>query len=260
LKYHPPTNWIRHYLPDDRYKVAGLWKVVSTQHDSYYHRANCPNMLRQPAGIVIGFNSGLDAREAGYLPDNTCAPDEPSVIYLGGSDVSGRVRTVGSVTVNATRKAVRITLADGSSTVTLPANWKRTKMPPIKFQNISVVGDILQPIKGGQSLTFSFTNIPNMPNMPTVLTAGTMNDTFAKLANSQSGTPQMRQVFQNAQATDVTIGGLQGVRLRNSGLSNVGIGQSGQQSIMLMNGGKFYGVAIPANGSGNAILQSFKPR
>src|SRR5690606_12189929 len=54
LKYHPPKNWLRHYLGDDRYKIAGkVWKVVSTQLDTYYHRPDCPNMLRQPAGIAI---------------------------------------------------------------------------------------------------------------------------------------------------------------------------------------------------------------
>lgn len=75
LKYHPPANWLQHYLPDDRYKIAGgVWKVVSTQYDTYYHRPDSPNMLSQPAGIVIGFASEAEAREAGYRSDGLYFP------------------------------------------------------------------------------------------------------------------------------------------------------------------------------------------
>ncbi len=77
LKNKPPQNWLRHYLGDDRYKISGgVWKVVSTQTDNRYHRANCVFMLRSSAAIVIGFASPTDAMEAGYKPDTICKPPQ----------------------------------------------------------------------------------------------------------------------------------------------------------------------------------------
>lgn len=74
LKKAPPPGWIRHYLPDDRYKVAGrVWKWVSTENDRYFHKPSCPHILKQPADGVIGFASADDAREAGYQSDPDCA-------------------------------------------------------------------------------------------------------------------------------------------------------------------------------------------
>jgi hypothetical protein len=78
LKHHPPPTWIRHYLGDDRYKIAGgIWKVVSTQSDRLYHRPDCPLMLRRDPGATIGFSSGQDARDSGYEADPYCSPDLP---------------------------------------------------------------------------------------------------------------------------------------------------------------------------------------
>ena len=48
LKYNPPRNWIRHYLGDDRYKIAGgVWKVVTTPNDKFYYPAYAAEMLRR---------------------------------------------------------------------------------------------------------------------------------------------------------------------------------------------------------------------
>ena len=70
LKYYPPGGYLSHYLPDDRYKIAGnVWKYVSTDLDTYYHVPSSPNMMRQPADRVIGFASAADAEEAGYSAD-----------------------------------------------------------------------------------------------------------------------------------------------------------------------------------------------
>jgi hypothetical protein len=72
LKKYPPPNYLSHYLPDDRYKIAGnVWKYVSTDLDTYYHVPSSPNMLRQPANRVIGFANARDAEEAGYVADPT---------------------------------------------------------------------------------------------------------------------------------------------------------------------------------------------
>ncbi|PQV65083.1 hypothetical protein B1R32_10290 [Abditibacterium utsteinense] len=69
LKKYPTSRWLAHYLPDDRYKIAGgVWKYVSTDLDTYYHRPESALMMNQPAGRVIGFSSAAEAEEAGYRP------------------------------------------------------------------------------------------------------------------------------------------------------------------------------------------------
>lgn len=81
-------NYIQHYLPADRYKVAGgTWKVVSTENDDLYHRATCPKMLRESAGIVLGFASAADAVEGGYGSCTTCLPQIPVVTYAAGAAI-----------------------------------------------------------------------------------------------------------------------------------------------------------------------------
>ncbi len=82
LKRYPAPSYLAHYLPDDRYKIAGgVWKYVSTDLDTYYHVPSSPNMLRQPASRVIGFATARDAEEAGYVAD-------PSDGTLGASSAS----------------------------------------------------------------------------------------------------------------------------------------------------------------------------
>ena len=72
LKNSPPPGYLSHYLPDDRYKIAGgVWKYVTTDLDTYYHIPSSPNMMRQPASAVIGFANSHDAEEAGYVADPT---------------------------------------------------------------------------------------------------------------------------------------------------------------------------------------------
>ncbi|RYG69106.1 hypothetical protein EON80_10415 [bacterium] len=86
LKKYPTSQWLAHYLPDDRYKIAGgVWKYVSTDLDTYYHRPNSPLMLRQSAGRVIGFASAAEAEEAGYKP----APGVDSGSFSMGGQSSG---------------------------------------------------------------------------------------------------------------------------------------------------------------------------
>lgn len=82
LKKYPTSAWLAHYLPDDRYKIAGgVWKYVSTDLDTYYHLPNSSLMISQPAGHVIGFSSVAEAEEAGYRPGPSVQPNMRS---LGG--------------------------------------------------------------------------------------------------------------------------------------------------------------------------------
>lgn len=137
LKYNPPANYLAHYLPDDRYKIAGnVWKTVSTQLDTYYHRADCPNMRRQPADIVIGFAGAKDAEEAGYTPDPTCSPQATAFIFpvRGSKGVAGNA----------------LVLADGKSYFVLPPGWSRRVSEAQELMGIKFTRDILTAPGGGK--------------------------------------------------------------------------------------------------------------
>jgi hypothetical protein len=146
LKNHPPAGWISHYLGDDRYKIAGhVWKVVSTQRDKYFHRPDCPEMLRQSAGIVIGFPSAAAALEAGYLPDPHCNPvASETSINIGGAVFS---------------QAKQVQLSDGSS-VTIPGGWRKVHSQNIHTKYFSITSDSFAPGKsldsGAAIITFDF--------------------------------------------------------------------------------------------------------
>ena len=85
LAHHPPSGWISHYLPADRYKVkGGVWKFVSTELDTFYHRPDSPLMLLQSADIVIGFASASDAEEAGYRPGPSITEHDRRTGHIGG--------------------------------------------------------------------------------------------------------------------------------------------------------------------------------
>ncbi|BCM90235.1 hypothetical protein IAD21_02086 [Abditibacteriota bacterium] len=89
LKKYPAPSYLSHYLPDDRYKIAGgVWKYVSTDLDTYYHVPSSPNMLRQPAGRVIGFANARDAEEAGYVAD----PSDGTASKAAPTTIGGGIR------------------------------------------------------------------------------------------------------------------------------------------------------------------------
>lgn len=141
LKYNPPPNWIRHYLGDDRYKIAGgAWRVVSTETDTYYYPAWAPEMLRQSNAIVIGFPSSAAAEEAGYKrskypmdspllgltgrPAPTPVPLPAAPGAASASPLGGFALPAGASRGPVNRgRARRIVLADGSSTAILPPGW-----------------------------------------------------------------------------------------------------------------------------------------
>ena len=163
FKNRPPAGWIRHYLPDDRYKIkGGSWKYVSTELDTYYHRPDSALMLRQSPNGVIGFNSAADAEEAGYRPAPNTNPDYSKFSYdpkpeavvptenmsapggmgaMGGAGnpmagfgsmgdiLTGPNGKTLAVSVNRTNKARRVALGDGRSSVVLPPGWGRAPVP-----------------------------------------------------------------------------------------------------------------------------------
>lgn len=96
LKYTPPPTWIQHYLPDDRYKIAGkVWKYVTVEVDRYYHLPNSEFMLRQSPARVIGFASAKEAQEAGYRPGPSVAASLVTITRVAStSSPARRVRIV----------------------------------------------------------------------------------------------------------------------------------------------------------------------
>lgn len=255
LKYHPPNNWIRHYLGDDRYKVAGgIWKVVSTQLDTYYHRANCPNMLRQEDDIVIGFANWDEAEQGGYVPDPYCQPRASTVVYVA----AGSGASAGVSTINRTRRAMRIVLADGKSTVLLPPNWRRTQSGAQTVLGYSLLSDTLQPLTGSGSLRFAFVNAPGNLNVQPFLTT----EKFPQLAAlaSQSGNNAATNYLKTAAVSNGRLGGRSGVTLTpkagtaNSGLSGkvIVVARGAKVYVLENDGGNVAGV--------NTIVSSFQPR
>jgi hypothetical protein len=206
LKYHPPDNWIRHYLGDDRYKISGhVWKVVSTQTDKQYHRANCPQMLNQSAATVIGFVDADDAEASGYMPDPYCSPRTANVAYLASSQGD-------DTTVNHSKKAMRIVLADGKSTVLLPPNWKRTRTGAQTVLGYALMSDTLQPLRGSGSLRFAFINAPAGLNVEPLLTADKFPQ-IVQLATANKGNQAAAEYLKNARINKGTLGGRNGVSI-----------------------------------------------
>ena len=254
LKYHPPNNWIRHYLGDDRYKIAGnVWKVVSTQLDTYYHRPNCPNMLRQPAGITIGFSDLAEAEEGGYVPDTYCSPQSAVVTYApGGSAVNS------ATTINRTRRAIRIVLADGKSTTLLPPNWKRTRTGAQTILGYALLSDTIQPLQGRGLLRFAFINSPGNVNAEPLLKP----DTFAQLVKTSSGraNPSAKSYLDNARVAAGSLGKRAGVTLTPQGKGG-GSSIRGRVTVMAR-GSKMYLLEDDSNGiaGGRLVVSSFEPR
>lgn len=273
LKYSPPAGWIRHYLGDDRYKIAGgVWRVVSTQMDTYYHRANCPNMMKQPSNIVIGFPNGIQAVEAGYRPDPVCKPEEPAVEYDNPTNgpatapgLPGGPGGGGPVTVNTDRTPRRITLADGVSTVLLPPNWRRvgglSRDFPTPQGSMSITMDMLQPQgvrdKGIAFLTMTF---PGQRNIEQLLQPDSLRN-FARLGGggmvSNAGPGVDDFVIRKGR-----LGGLPGVLLIPRASARLRSGQLSPPIVAAARGNKLFlmNANVPKAPGVSIVTNSFKPR
>lgn len=214
LKYRPPANYLRHYLGEDRYKIAGgTWRVLSTQMDNRYHRASCPNMLRQSPGIVIGFSSAQDAQESGYRPDGLCAPEYSSFTYAPGGSSSSSMGGGNVTTVNRGRTAQRITLADGVSTVLLPPNWRRTQSGAANFFGLPVQSDTLRPLGRRGYIRFLIGDAPNGMNAEQILQPETLRSMLARGGQSGAVNNQLSSIVSKMTIGRARLGGLSGVAL-----------------------------------------------
>lgn len=248
LKNHPPRGWIRHYLGADRYKIAGgTWRFVSTELDRFYYPAYAPEMLRQSPGRVIGFASAKDAEEAGYLPGAGYANVDPGFdrAYAGAGGASTR------------GDAQRITLADGASSVLLPASWRR-----VMTQNQQ--GRALDVLQGpGKNLMF----VMKLPvqtsrgySVENIMSPRIWRTILDRAASSGGRSAGVASEMRNTRVTKTQIGGMRGIALnfpRGSG-GPMGLGNGGR-AYMVGTGNTLFFVQASGDG-GSKLLDSLRLR
>lgn len=150
LKKRPTSNWLAHYLPDDRYKIAGgVWRYVSTDLDTYYHRPDSALMLRQSPARVIGFASAAEAEEAGYRSDGNTNETASFGAMAGATRTSAR--------------ATRITLADGVSSLVLPGGWQRGPSVKQSSNGTPITADV---VRGPNGQQLGFITVMAPANVP----------------------------------------------------------------------------------------------
>lgn len=259
LKNKPPKNWIRHYLGDDRYKIAGgVWKVVSTELDHYYYPAWAPEMLRQKPGIVIGFASAAEAEEAGYrsagYPVNLSLYGLTQAEILAAKKRALQVRNI---------QGVRVLLADGVSSVILPPGWKvleskKNSVPSavkkestsdlLAFGNSDSVGMLIMTIQ-----------MPDGVDVSREYTVEGARENIAQTAK-QLGNSPLAANLRGTKISAYSLGGLPGIIKREAG----GAGLSSTIAIIAARGQKIYWFQMAASTEKapgfSAIVNSFQPR
>lgn len=262
LKNHPPKNWIRHYLGDDRYKIAGgVWKVVSTELDRYYYPAWAPEMLRQPAGLVIGFSSAEQAEEAGYLP--SAYPMGVSLYGLTSAEIAAARRRAVAASAAQGR---RITLADGRSTVILPNGWTHQ---PVGTQNVGThVGgasfqmDLLSSPGGKGGISFVFMNVPGQGDIEKFLTPQGVEQLRQRLRQRAGSDGSVASALEGAQLGTATLGGLRGLTIIPGKGAKLPAGMAGRLTIV-GRGSKMYMMVAqlsPKDTQYGTVVNSFQPR
>jgi hypothetical protein len=259
LKKSAP-GWLSHYLPDDRYKIEGkVWKYVSTDLDTYYHRPDSPNMLRQSADRVIGFASAREAEEAGYKPDpsdGTASMAAPAPAMSGTS------------AVGATSRGGKITLSDGVSTIVLPAGWRRMSFPSRSTNGMTFSYDILM---NPQTKQTAFVGAIKRPGMnftqelrpekvqTTLNSLGGLSATGGRISTGSS--QQLANWAATANPRPTSWGGLRGVSIKPPATAKATDGNL----VMVGRGDKAYLYSIvkqPGQGdtATRSMLSTFRPR
>ena len=198
LKKHPPTAWIAHYLPDDRYKVAGgVWKYVSTNLDTYYHRPDSPNMMRQPNSGVIGFSSARAAEEAGYRPDPTDGTARMVQSQADQKMLAADAALGGGTGIpagpGAVKRSGRVVLADGRSGITVPAGWQRLVSQQKKDGKNNVAIDLIAHGGSGNMALVLTMNFPGI-DVGRELSSGKAASDFKKFGKMANATGDVSNV------------------------------------------------------------------
>jgi len=123
----------------DRPRIAGgIWKFLSTDLDTFYHRPDSALMLAQPADHVIGFASAADAEEAGYLPGPSVAAGLDVATLRGAS-----APTVVSANTGRTGTGQAGSSSPGSVTLSIP--WSQIPRDvQVIIQTTDVLADAIQ--------------------------------------------------------------------------------------------------------------------
>jgi hypothetical protein len=241
LKHRPPAGWIRHYLPDDRYKIlGGTWKFVSTELDRFYYPAWAPEMLRQRASRVIGFASAEDAQEAGYLPGGGYANVDPSFD-----------KTIATRVVVQRATARRVVLADRRSTALIPNGWQHSGQV-MNVQSFTIPLDTITSPDGQTMISISQSVIPNLPqgaNLQNALRSGNINQLMKNARQSGPINSQVDSVLGGAKTSPAIVGGLRGVTMTPN-LSLPGQFRNTRLEMMMAGrGNTLYTVSVSSNGT-----------
>ena len=272
LKKHPRTPWIAHYLPDDRYKVAGgVWKYVSTNLDTYYHVPSSPNMMRQPNSGVIGFASARAAEEAGYKPD----PRDGTLAQVRGqieAQQFAREQASASAAGNGGARAFvkpsgKVVLGDGRSTLTIPAGWQRLASNSQSKNGSSFSIDLIMHPGSKKAAILLTMTIPNV-DVGRQLASGRFANNlkrFGAMANSSgeisnSGAGKVGDWLGQAKVRRTRWGGLNGVAVSPP----PGVGSGAGNMLMVGRGNKLYMFQLTGEGktppNTSAMIKSFKAR
>lgn len=272
LKKNPRTQWIAHYLPDDRYKVAGgVWKYVSTNLDTYYHTPDSPNMLRQPNTGVIGFASARAAEEAGYKPD----PRDGTLQQVSGTIEKQQFEKEQQSAMAASNGGKRtflkpsgkVILGDGRSTLTVPEGWQRLVSDSQSKDGSTFSIDLMMhPASKKAAILFTMT-IPNV-DVGRELSSGRFASNikrFGTMANSSgevsnSGVGKVGDWLGNAQVRRTRWGGLNGVAISPPPGAGTGAGNM----LMVGRGNKLFMFQVAGKGKTPAntstMINSFQAR
>ena len=272
LKKNPRTAWLAHYLPDDRYKIAGkVWKYVSTNLDTYYHIPNSSNMMRQPNAGVIGFSSAREAEEAGYKPD----PRDGTLQQVRGAveaqqfemEQQSATASGGGGSRTFVKPSGKVILGDGRSTMTVPAGWQRL-ISNSQSQNGSTFSiDLMtHPASKKSAILFTMT-VPNV-DVGRQLSSGQFANNlkrFGNMANStgeisNSGVGKVGDWMTQAKVRRTRWGGLNGVSVSPP----PSMGANTGNMLMVGRGNKLYVFQMAGKGKApantSAMIKSFQAR
>ena len=272
LKKNPTSAWLAHYLPDDRYKIAGgVWKYVTTNLDTYYHVPSSSNMMSQPNDGVIGFPSAQAAEEAGYKPD----PRDGTLQQVRGNlekkQFAMEQESAQAAQNGGKRSYIkpsgRVILGDGRSTMVVPADWMRiaSDQQTQEGRNFSI--DLMLHQKSKKIALLLTMTVPNV-DVGRQLSSGQFANNmkrFGAAANSSgeisnSGAGKIGDWMMQAKVRRTRWGGLNGVVVSPppSDRSKAG------NLLMVGRGNKAYMFMMAGEGqtptSTSQMIKSFVPR
>ena len=272
LKKNPRTQWLAHYLPDDRYKIAGgVWKYVTTNLDTYYHRPDSPQMMAQPNSNVIGFASARAAEEAGYKPD----PRDGTLAQVRGAieqkqfaleqEAASDARNGG--TRSFIKPSGKVILGDGRSTMTIPPGWQRLVSDGRTQNGSNVSIDLMMHPASKKAAILLTMTIPNV-DVGRELSSGRFAanvQRFGTVANStgevnSSGIGRVGDWLSQAKVRRTRWGGLNGVAISPPPAA----GPTAGNMLMVGRGNKLYVFQLSGEGktppNSSTMINTFRAR